>query len=69
MAVFARIIFSPHAANFIKPLEYALGDERTLGYITLYFTRLLGIQRVIAGIQLPSKYLKNEWKSLAFLLA
>jgi len=37
--------------------------------ITLYFTRLvLGVQLVLAGVQLPSKYLKKEWKSLALLL-
>jgi len=35
----------------------------------LYFTRLvLGVQLVLAGVQLPSKYLKKEWKSLALLL-
>lgn len=37
--------------------------------ITLYFTRLvLGVQLVLAGIQLPSKFLQYEWKSLALLL-
>ncbi|KAF2097441.1 putative Na/H antiporter [Rhizodiscina lignyota] len=67
--VFAEIIFSPSAANLIRPLEYALGNQETLGTITLYFTRLvLGVQLVIAGIQLPSKYLKKEWKALALLL-
>ena len=35
----------------------------------MYFTRLvLGVQLVLAGVQLPSKYLKTEWKSLALLL-
>lgn len=33
------------------------------------FCRLvLGVQLVIAGIQLPPKYLKTEWKSLFYLL-
>lgn len=37
--------------------------------ITLYFTRLvLGVQLVLAGVQLPSKYLKTEWRSLSLLL-
>lgn len=37
--------------------------------ITLCFTRLvLGVQLVLAGVQLPSKYLQTEWKSLALLL-
>lgn len=65
----AGLIFSPHATNFIKPLDYALGSEETLNTITLYFTRLvLGVQLVLAGVQLPSQYLRKEWKSLALLL-
>ena len=64
----AGITFS-HGTGFLKPLEYALGSEENLGSITLYFCRLvLGIQLVLAGIQLPSKYLLKEWKSLALLL-
>lgn len=50
-------------------MEYAGGSEETLGTITLYFTRLvLGVQLVLAGVQLPSKYLLREWRSLALLL-
>jgi len=65
----AGIIFSPHATNFIRPLEYAGGSQENLDYITLYFSRLvLGVQLVIAGVQLPSRYLYTEWKSLALLL-
>lgn len=61
--------FSPHAANFIRPQEYALFDEVNLDTITLNFTRLvLGVQLVLAGIQLPSRYLKTEWKPLSLLL-
>ncbi|EKG11115.1 Cation/H+ exchanger [Macrophomina phaseolina MS6] len=63
------IIFGPHAANFVRPEEYALGDEETLNTINLYFTRLvLGVQLVIAGVQLPSRYLQLEWKPLSLLL-
>ncbi|KIW99456.1 uncharacterized protein Z518_11195 [Rhinocladiella mackenziei CBS 650.93] len=63
------VIFSPHATNFIKPLEYAGGIEENLDTITLYFSRLvLGVQLVLAGVQLPSRYLYTEWKSLALLL-
>lgn len=69
IALVAGLIFSPHATNWIRPLDYALGDEINLGTITLYFTRLvLGVQLVLAGVQLPSKYLKKEWKSLSLLL-
>ena len=69
ISLLAGVIFSPHAANFVKPLEYAHGSQIDLDSITLYFTRLvLGVQLVLAGVQLPSKYLQKEWKSLALLL-
>ncbi|KAF1844591.1 uncharacterized protein K460DRAFT_365530 [Cucurbitaria berberidis CBS 394.84] len=69
ISLVAGLIFSPHATNFLRPEEYALHDVETLETITLYFTRLvLGVQLVLAGVQLPSKYLKTEWKSLALLL-
>ena len=61
--------FSPHAANWIRPLEYAENSQANVDSITLYFSRLvLGVQLVLAGIQLPSRYLKKEWKSLSYLL-
>lgn len=69
ISLIAGVIFSPPATNLIRPLEYALGDEETLETITLYFVRLvLGVQLVIAGVQLPSRYLRIEWKSLSLLL-
>ena len=69
ISLLAGVAFSPHAANFIRPLEYARGSQESLAAITLYFTRLvLGVQLVIAGVQLPSKYLLREWKSLLLLL-
>lgn len=46
-----------------------MGSEENLAYITFYFSRLvLGVQLVLAGVQLPSRYLVREWKSLALLL-
>ncbi|PWY78449.1 hypothetical protein BO94DRAFT_497683 [Aspergillus sclerotioniger CBS 115572] len=69
ISLLAGVIFSPHAANFIRPQEYALGSEQNLEEITLYFTRLvLGVQLVLAGVQLPKRYLQIEWKSLLLLL-
>lgn len=69
ISLVAGLIFGPNAAHWIRPEEYALHDEEILQTITLYFTRLvLGVQLVLAGVQLPSKYLKKEWKSLALLL-
>jgi NhaP-type Na+/H+ or K+/H+ antiporter len=69
ISTYFGLIFSPHAANFIKPLEYANNNPEALEAITLYFSRLvLGVQLVLAGVQLPSKYLQTEWKSLSLLL-
>ena len=69
ISLLAGVIFSPHVTNFIKPLDYALGSLESLSAISLYFCRLvLGVQLVLAGVQLPSKYLQKEWKSLALLL-
>jgi NhaP-type Na+/H+ or K+/H+ antiporter len=69
ISTIAGVIFSPHATNWLRPLEYANGNEVDLETITLYFTRLvLGVQLVLAGVQLPSRYLRTEWKSLSILL-
>ncbi|EAU37610.1 conserved hypothetical protein [Aspergillus terreus NIH2624] len=69
ISLLAGIVFSPHAANFIRPQEYALNSDKNLEEITLYFTRLvLGVQLVLAGVQLPKRYLQLEWKSLSLLL-
>ena len=68
VAVCGGILFN-HGAKWLRPEDYALHDELNLEFITLSFTRLaLGVQLVLAGVQLPSKYLKTEWKSLALLL-
>ncbi|KAI8630868.1 Sodium/hydrogen exchanger family-domain-containing protein [Xylariaceae sp. FL1651] len=68
ISLLAGITFSPHATNWVRPLEYA-GSLENLNAVTLYFTRLvLGVQLVLAGIQLPSRYLKKQWKRLALLL-
>lgn len=69
ISTLAGLIFSPHATNLIRPYEYANFNEEHLETITLYFTRLvLGVQLVLAGVQLPSKYLWKEWRSLSILL-
>jgi NhaP-type Na+/H+ or K+/H+ antiporter len=64
----AGVAFSPPAANFVRPLEYA-GSQENLDAVNLYFSRLvLGVQLVLAGVQLPSRYLKKQWKPLSLLL-
>lgn len=68
ISLIAGVIFSPHAANLVRPLEYA-GTQANLNLVTLYFSRLvLGVQLVLAGVQLPSRYLQKEWKPLSLLL-
>jgi sodium/hydrogen antiporter len=68
VALIAGIIFS-HVTNVVKPIEYALGSQENLTAITLNFTRLvLGIQLVIAGVQLPKRYLFREWRVLTLLV-
>ena len=58
ISTLAGVTFSPHATNFIKPMDYAMGSQSNLDAITMYFTRLvLGVQLVIAGVQLPGRYL------------
>lgn len=68
ISLLAGVAFSPPAANLIRPLDYA-GSQNNLNDITLYFSRLvLGVQLVLAGVQLPSRYLKKHWKPLSLLL-
>ena len=68
ISLLAGITFS-HGTKWIRPEEYALHLEENLDLITLYFSRIvLGVQLVLAGVQLPSKYLRTEWRSLSLLL-
>ncbi|KAI1428494.1 Sodium/hydrogen exchanger family-domain-containing protein [Xylaria sp. FL1777] len=68
ISLLAGITFGPQALNWVRPIEYA-GSARNLEDVTLFFTRLvLGVQLVLAGVQLPSRYLKKEWKPLSLLL-
>ena len=68
IAVCAGVLFN-HGTKWLRPEVYTLLDPENLQVTTLLFTRLaLGVQLVLAGVQLPSKYLKMEWKSLALLL-
>jgi NhaP-type Na+/H+ or K+/H+ antiporter len=67
ISLFAGVAFT-YAAKLLKPLEYA-GSPDNLSVVTLDFSRLvLGLQLVLAGVQLPSRYLQKEWRSLALLL-
>ncbi|OCK74725.1 Na/H antiporter [Lepidopterella palustris CBS 459.81] len=68
VALIAGIFFS-HVTKVIKPIDYVLGSQENLATVTLCFTRLvLGIQLVIAGVQLPKRHLLREWKALIVLV-
>ena len=68
ISLLAGVGFSPRGANLIRPLEYA-GDAKNVEAITLAFSRLvLGVQLVIAGVELPKKYLRREWAPLLTLV-
>lgn len=68
ISLLVGVAFS-HGANWLHPYEYALGAEENIDLITLYFSRLvLGVQLVLAGVQLPHRYLRTEWRSLVVLL-
>ncbi|KAK9449129.1 Sodium/hydrogen exchanger family-domain-containing protein [Limtongia smithiae] len=51
-------------ANVIRPEQYGNVEN-----ITREFSRLvIGVQLVMAGVQLPAKYLQRQWRSLTILL-
>ncbi|KAJ0163054.1 Na(+)/H(+) antiporter 1 [Colletotrichum tanaceti] len=68
ISLLAGVAFSPSAANLIRPLDYA-GTPANVEAVTLAFSRLvLGVQLVLAGVQLPSRYLRTHWKPMALLV-
>ncbi|KJZ77830.1 hypothetical protein HIM_03007 [Hirsutella minnesotensis 3608] len=78
ISLLVGVAFGPNAANFIRPRAYAECDQigvserecqENLHGITLNFSRLvLGVQLVLAGVQLPSKYLRRELKPILMLI-
>lgn len=69
IALLVGIGLGPHGANLIRPLDYASGSPERVDAITLAFTRLvLGVQLVLAGVQLPKMYLFHQRRSLGVLL-
>jgi len=60
--------FSRHGAGFILPNKYA-DDDRWLSHINLSFSRLvLCLQVFLTGLQLPPKYLRQQWRPLLIVL-
>ncbi|KIW03802.1 sodium/hydrogen antiporter, variant [Verruconis gallopava] len=64
VATLCGIIFGPHAANLINPLEWGNTDQ-----ITLEFSRIvLVVQCFAVGVELPKNYMEKHWKSVTLLL-
>lgn len=57
-----------HAAKLLKPGDYVVSED-AVASVTLDLSRLvLGVQLVLEGVRLPSRYLLTEWRALALLL-
>ncbi|KAF2138856.1 uncharacterized protein K452DRAFT_233609 [Aplosporella prunicola CBS 121167] len=64
VATLCGIIFGPHAANLINPLDWGNTD-----LITLEFSRIvLVVQCFAVGVELPKAYMERHWRSLFALL-
>ncbi|KAF2264723.1 Na+/H+ antiporter-like protein Nha1 [Lojkania enalia] len=64
VATICGIIFGPHAANLINPLEWGNTDQ-----ITLEFSRIvLVVQCFAVGVELPRAYMEKHWRSVTLLL-
>ncbi|KAH7024808.1 Cation/H+ exchanger [Microdochium trichocladiopsis] len=73
----AGVALSPFGFDLVRPRELAgaghptdpAAQQEAVETATLCFARLvLGVQVLIAGVRLPSKYPRREWRSLAVLL-
>lgn len=64
MATIAGLILGPHCLDWFDPITWGNTDE-----ITLEICRIvLCIQIVAVAVELPRKYMKNHWLSVAILL-
>jgi sodium/hydrogen antiporter len=64
LATLAGIIFGPRGVTVLDPFEWGWADN-----ITQELTRVvIGVQVFTAGIELPPKYMKMHWRSVALLL-
>lgn len=64
VATLCGIIFGPHAANLINPIEWGNVD-----IVTLEFSRIvLVVQCFAVGVELPKFYMEKHWRSVVYLL-
>ncbi|KAK0623859.1 Cation/H+ exchanger [Immersiella caudata] len=68
-AVFVGVILGPIAAKFIDSSRWGSAADGQTSVITLGVARVvIGVQLVIAGYQLPAKYLLTRWVDMALCL-
>ncbi|KAG9251733.1 Sodium/hydrogen exchanger family-domain-containing protein [Emericellopsis atlantica] len=68
-AVFVGVLLGPIAAKFIETEKWGSAEPGQTNEITLGLMRvMIGVQLVIAGYQLPAKYLVLRWKEMLLLL-
>lgn len=64
VATIAGLILGPHCLGWIDPVSWGNSD-----LLTLEFSRIvLCIQIVAVAVELPKKYMKNHWVSVAIFL-
>ena len=68
-AVVIGIILGPVAANFLNVARWGTAADDQQAPVTLGLCRVvIGVQLVIAGFQLPAKFLKTRWLEMAICL-
>ena len=64
LATFAGVLAGPYGGKFLDPISWGWEDN-----ITQELTRVItGVQCFAVGIELPAKYPKHNWRSLATFL-
>lgn len=64
VATIAGLIFGPHCLNWLDPLKWGNSDHLTLEICRI----VLCIQIVAVAVELPRKYMKKHWLSVAIFL-
>ncbi|RYO82829.1 hypothetical protein DL766_006475 [Monosporascus sp. MC13-8B] len=68
-AMLIGIVLGPIAAKFLDARKWGSAAEDQQNHITLGLMRvMIGVQLVIAGFQLPAKYLSQRWKEMVICL-
>ncbi|KAH9909213.1 Na/H antiporter [Xylariomycetidae sp. FL2044] len=62
ISLVSGVAFGPHGADYVRPAAYAGPAPFALERLTLGFTRL------VLGVQLPSRYLRRELRSVLLLV-